>query len=73
MSWKVSILGLAAPLALAAGLVLGLPHGSRAQLDPGNKAFFRLVGIAPGQTLRLAAVNAALTPPPSPTTSSASG
>jgi hypothetical protein len=66
MTWKLSALGLAGLLALAAGLALGLPRGGHAQLDPGNKAFFGLVGIAPGQTLRLAAVNAALVAPPEP-------
>jgi hypothetical protein len=66
MSWKLSVLGLVALLALAAGLVLGLPRGGHAQLDPGNRAFFGLVGVAPRQTLRLAAVNAALVAPPEP-------
>ena len=50
----------------AVALVLGLARGGQAQLDPGNKAFFGLVGIAPGQTLRLAAVNAGFIEPPDP-------
>jgi hypothetical protein len=66
MTRKAYIIGLAALLALAAGLVLGLARGGQAQLDPGNKAFFGLVGIAPGQTLRLAAVNAGFVEPPDP-------
>jgi hypothetical protein len=66
MSWKLPALGMAALLALVAGLVLGLPRGGHAQLDPGNKAFFGLVGVGPGQTIRLAAVNAALVAPPDP-------
>jgi hypothetical protein len=48
--------------------VLFLEHadGGPAQLDPGNKAFFGLIGIGPGQTLRLAVVNAGTTAPPEP-------
>jgi hypothetical protein len=66
MSRKVKVLGPLALLGVGAALVLSLPGGGKAQLDPGNKAFFGLVGIAPGQTLRLAAVNAGTTTPPDP-------
>jgi hypothetical protein len=66
MSRKVKVFGPLALLAVGAALMLVLPGGGQAQLDPGNKAFFGLVGIAPGQTLRLAAVNAGLTAPPDP-------
>jgi len=66
MSWKRIIFGFAALIVVAAGITLGLARGGHAQLDPGSKAFFGPVGIAPGQTLRLAAVNAGLTVPPEP-------
>jgi hypothetical protein len=67
MSRKVKFLGALALLSVvASALVLSFAPGSQAQLDPGNRAFFGLVGIAPGQTLRLAAVNAGLNPPPDP-------
>jgi hypothetical protein len=66
MRRKLPLAGFAVRLALAAGLVLAPAKQGHAQLDPGNKAFFGLVGIAPGQTLRLAAVNAALVAPPEP-------
>jgi hypothetical protein len=66
MSRKVKALGLLTMLVLTAALVLSFAGGGRAQLDPGDKAFFGLVGIAPGETLRLAAVNVGLQAPPEP-------
>jgi hypothetical protein len=66
MSRKLKVLGPLALLGVGAALALSIPGGGKAQLDPGNKAFFGLVGIAPGQTLRLAAVNAGFVEPPDP-------
>ena len=66
MPRKVKVFGPLALLGVGAALMLALPGGGQAQLDPGNNAFFGLVGIAPGQTLRLVAVNAGLTAPPDP-------
>jgi hypothetical protein len=66
MALTVKILGPLALLVLAVVWSLGHADGGQAQLDPGNKAFFALIGIAPGETLRLAAVNAGTTAPPEP-------
>jgi hypothetical protein len=66
MALTGKILGPLALLALAVVLFLEHADGGRAQIDPGNKAFFGLIGIAPGQTLRLAAVNVGTTAPPEP-------
>ena len=66
MPLTVKILGPLALVALSAVLVLKCADRGQAQLDPGNKAFFGLIGIAPGQTLRLAAVNVGTTAPPEP-------
>jgi hypothetical protein len=66
MPLTVKILGPLALLALAAVLFLPYADRGQAQLDPGNKAFFGLIGIASGQTLRLAAVNVGEQTPPVP-------
>jgi hypothetical protein len=66
MSRTIKITVACALVGLAAALPLAFAGGGRAQLDPGNRAFFGLVGIAPGQILRLAAVNAGTVAPPDP-------
>jgi hypothetical protein len=66
MSRKLKVLGPLALCGLAAALMLSLVDGGKAQLDPGSKAFFGLIGIAPGQTLRLAVVNVGEQAPPVP-------
>jgi hypothetical protein len=66
MPLTVKILVPFALLAFAAVLLLEHADRGRAQIDPGNKAFFGLIGIAPGETLRLAAVNAGTVAPPEP-------
>jgi hypothetical protein len=66
MARTVKLAATLALVGLAAVLLLAFAGGGEAQLDPGNKAFFGFVGIAPGETLRLAAVNAGTTAPPDP-------
>jgi hypothetical protein len=66
MPLTAKILGPLALLALAAVLFLQYADRGQAQLDPGDKAFFGLIGIASGQTLRLAAVNVGEQAPPIP-------